>query len=95
METLRAKAVTLCNPYTGLNLTDDPALYSLNLVNEAALPASWNRYPALIPVVESCYAEHLRENGAYTPERRRSAGRSSSGSWWKRRRRHWRKCFGS
>lgn len=68
------KLMTLRNPYTGLTMTEDPALYSLNLVNEAALPASWNRYPALIPVVESCYAEHLRENGAYTPERAAERG---------------------
>lgn len=62
------KIMSIKNPYTGMSMAEDPALYSLNLVNEAALPANWNQYPKLMPLVQKRYAEYLQEKGIYSDE---------------------------
>lgn len=58
----------LCNknPYTGKTWAEDPALYSLNMINEAPLTIEWNRYPKLIPLVEHEYIKYLKRKGIYT-----------------------------
>ncbi len=62
------------NPYTGMTWAEDPALYSLNLVNENPLVSVWNRSPQLVPLYEAKYYEYLREKGLDTPENRESRG---------------------
>lgn len=66
------RLLTHRNPYTGLTLAEDPALYSLNLVNENPLLAIWNRNPALIPLFEAKYIEYLKAKGLDTPQNRES-----------------------
>ncbi len=68
------KLLTHRNPYTGLTWGEDPALYSINLVNENPLLVIWNRNPALIPFYEAKYAEYLKAKGLDTPANRESRG---------------------
>ena len=68
------RLLTHRNPYTGLTWGEDPALYSVNLVNENPLLAIWNRNPSLIPLYEAKYAEYLKAKGLDTPENRESRG---------------------
>lgn len=68
------RLLTHRNPYTGLTYAEDPALYSLNLVNENPLVSLWNRNPALVPLFEERYVEYLKEKGLDTPENRASRG---------------------
>ncbi len=56
------------NPYTGLSMAEDPALFALNLDNEAPLYHTWSAHPELAPLVEKVYSSYLREKGLYTPE---------------------------
>ena len=51
------RLLTHRNPYTGLTYAEDPALYSLNLVNENPLVSIWNRIPQLVPLFEERYVE--------------------------------------
>ena len=62
------------NPYTGMTWAEDPALYSLNLINEDPLVSVWNRSPQLVPLYEAKYYEYLKEKGLDTPENRESRG---------------------
>ncbi|PVY39145.1 glycoside hydrolase family 5 protein [Victivallis vadensis] len=68
------RLLTHRNPYTGLTYAEDPALYSLNLVNENPLVSIWNRNPPLIPLFEAKYVEFLKAKGLDTPENRASRG---------------------
>lgn len=47
--------LTIRNPYTGLSLLEDPALYSVNLDNEAPFPDIWAQYPKVVSAVEQAY----------------------------------------
>ena len=58
------------NPYTGMTWAEDPALYSLNLINEDPLVSLWNRIPQLVPLYEAKYHEYLRAKGLDTPKNR-------------------------
>ncbi len=51
----------LRNPYTGMSLLEDPALYAVNLDNEAPFPDIWAQYPKVIAVVERAYDHWLEE----------------------------------
>ena len=62
------RLLTTRNPYTGLTLAEDPALYAVNLDNESPLLELWNRFPAVAAVPEQAYAAWLKEQGIYTPE---------------------------
>lgn len=55
------------NPYTGLTWGNDPALYSLNLVNESSLPSTYTRSPELLPLIERKFAEDLKERKITMP----------------------------
>lgn len=68
------RLLTHRNPYTGLTYAEDPALYSLNLVNENPLLSIWNRVPALIPLFEAKYVDFLKKRGLDTPANRASRG---------------------
>lgn len=61
------KLLTMKNPYTGLSMAEDPALFALNLDNEAALYHTWNAHPQLLPLIEKVYADYLRTKGKYSP----------------------------
>ena len=51
---------------------EDPALYSLNLVNENPLVILWNLNSSLIPLFEEKYFEYLKKKRLDTPENRAS-----------------------
>lgn len=68
------RLLTHRNPYTGLTYAEDPALYSLNLVNENPLVILWNLNSSLVPIFEAKYFEYLKEKGLDTPENRASRG---------------------
>ncbi|WP_419643682.1 hypothetical protein [Victivallis vadensis] len=68
------RLLTHRNPYTGLTYAEDPALYSLNLVNENPLVILWNLNSSLIPLFEEKYFEYLKKKGLDTPENRASRG---------------------
>ena len=55
--------LTVKNPYTGLTLLEDPALYSVNLDNEAPFPDIWAQYPLVLGAVERAYEQYLKEKG--------------------------------
>lgn len=55
--------LTVKNPYTGMSLLEDPALYSVNLDNEAPFPDIWAQYPKVVAAVERAYEAYLKENG--------------------------------
>lgn len=62
------KLLLMKNPYTGLAMAEDPALFAINLDNEAPVYHTWNAHPELAPLVETVYAAYLREKGIRTPE---------------------------
>ena len=68
------RLLTHRNPYTGLTYAEDPALYSLNLVNENPLILGWNSNSALVPLFEKKYVGYLKTKGLDTPENRASRG---------------------
>ena len=65
------KILTRRNPYTGLTWAEDPALYSLNLINENPLICAWRDCPDAIPLYEQKFAEHLKSKNlpAAPPQR--------------------------
>ena len=66
------RLLTHRNPYTGLTYAEDPALYSLNLVNENPLVILWNLNSSLVPIFEAKYFEYLKKKGLDTPANRAS-----------------------
>lgn len=64
------KLLTEKNPYTGMSMAEDPALYSVNLINENPLLFIWDRYPKVVPLIEKRYYEYLKKKGMDTPENR-------------------------
>jgi hypothetical protein len=50
------------NPYTGLRWIDDPALMSINVLNEDWLPLLWNKTPRLKEITMKRFDEWLKEN---------------------------------
>lgn len=62
------KLLLMKNPYTGLSLAEDPALFALNLDNEAPVYHTWNAHPELAPLVEEKYSACLKEKNLHTPE---------------------------
>lgn len=68
------RLLTHRNPYTGLTWAEDPALYSLNLINENPLGRIWNWLPQLRWLFEKKYVEFLQAHGLDTPENRASRG---------------------
>lgn len=56
------KVFTTPNPYTGLTLAEDPALFVINLDNEAALYSTWNAAPQINGLIEELYGKWLDEN---------------------------------
>ena len=68
------KLLTMKNPYTGMSMLEDPALFAINLDNEAPIYNTWNAHEQLLPLVEKVYCEYLREKKIYTPELARKRG---------------------
>lgn len=64
------KLLTTKNPYTGLTWAEDPALYSLNLVNENPLVAVWNDFPEIRLMYEQKFVEYLAANHLDSPANR-------------------------
>lgn len=59
------RVLTAKNPYTGMSMAEDPALFMLNLVNENALIAEWNGGRAsrsARALIEKKFEEYLKEN---------------------------------
>ncbi len=61
------------NPYTGLTWGEDPALYSVSLLNENDIHALWKQ-PNVMPLYIAGYADYLRKNNLDTTENRDSRG---------------------
>lgn len=60
------RVLTARNPYTGMTMAEDPALYSLNLVNENALIQTWNAVRSgrrAAELIRAGFEEHLKRNG--------------------------------
>lgn len=66
--------LTSVNPYTGLSWAEDPALFSVNLVNENPLVQIWDTLPQLTPLYFEKYVEFLKNKGMDTPENRMARG---------------------
>lgn len=62
------RVFTMKNPYTGMSMAEDPALFALNLDNEAPLYAIWKSKPALLPLISAQYEQWLKKKNLYTPE---------------------------
>ena len=71
------KLLTHRNPYTGLAWKDDPALFSICLVNEGALHAIWDAAPDIRALYLERYQRWLKGRGA-SPE---AAPPESSPEW--------------
>ncbi len=59
------RLLTAKNPYTGMTMAEDPALYSLNLVNENPLIQSWNAIRSgrkAAEIIRTQFEEHLKNN---------------------------------
>ncbi len=59
------RVLTAKNPYTGMSMAEDPALFMLNLVNENALIAEWNGARAsrsAARLIQEKFEEYLKEN---------------------------------
>ena len=59
------KVLTAKNPYTKLTMAEDPALYSLNLVNENTLTKTWNHQRSgqkAAMIIERKFDAHFAEN---------------------------------
>lgn len=59
--------LTHVNPYTGLALKDEPALISVELVNEDPLFMKLRHFPDLVPIYRRKCAEFLREKQGTEP----------------------------
>ena len=68
------RLLTQVNPYTPMTWAEDPALASINLVNENPLVSIWDKIPQLIPLYEKKYIEFLQRRNLDTPENRASRG---------------------
>lgn len=68
------KILLMKNPYTGLSMAEDPALFAINLDNEAPVYHTWNAHPELAPLIEKVYSDYLREKGVYSPEAAKERG---------------------
>lgn len=68
--------MTLKNPYTGMTWGEDPALFSLNLINEASLPAQYTRYPHLLKIVRKAWQDDLKKQNLAVPTDRKAAQKS-------------------
>ena len=62
------RLLTTKNPYTGLTLAEDPALYAVNLDNEAPISKLWDRFALVAAVPGQAYAAWLKDRGIDTPE---------------------------
>ncbi len=69
------KIMTMKNPYTGLSMAEDPALFALNMDNEASIYHNWNNFPELMPLIEKVYGEYLKEKKIHTPELQKKRGK--------------------
>ena len=61
------KFLKTVNPYTGYTWAEEPALYSLNLINENNLSANWRNCPEMIPVYEEKFNIFLKKNPIVLP----------------------------
>ena len=68
------KILTMKNPYTGMSMLEDPALFAINLDNEAPIYNTWNSHAQLLPLIGRVYADYLREKRIYTPELAKKRG---------------------
>lgn len=62
------KLMTTENPYTGLSLAEDPALFAINMDNEAPVYHTWKLHPQLMPLIEQTYAEYLHRKNIYSDQ---------------------------
>ena len=59
------------NPYTGLPLAEEPALFLVSLVNEGGTILVWDKFPEVRKLYLKRYEAYLRERGMDTPENRK------------------------
>ncbi|MBT7164905.1 MAG: hypothetical protein HN904_19165 [Victivallales bacterium] len=71
------RLLTHVNPYTGLAWKDDPALFSICLLNENNVPVVWNTSPATTKLYRERFAEWLQKQGRKAP----ASGMESSQPW--------------
>ncbi|MBR0459681.1 MAG: hypothetical protein IJJ26_10635, partial [Victivallales bacterium] len=65
------RLLTARNPYTGMTLAEDPALYMLNLINENSIAIWWNHRRGsrkAARIIEERFQEHLRAKGIQAAE---------------------------
>lgn len=65
------RLMTTKNPYTGMTLAEDPALYMVCLDNEAPILAVWNQFPLVAHVPEAAFKKHLQAKNQPVPTERR------------------------
>lgn len=63
------RLLTHVNPHTGLAWKDDPALFSICLLNENYLPTVWDASPATARLYHERFAQWCRDKGRALPER--------------------------
>ena len=65
------RVLTAKNPYTGMTMAEDPALYALNLVNENTLITEWDcvrTSRAAAEIIRKRFREYLKRPGTPQPD---------------------------
>ncbi|MBN2641748.1 MAG: hypothetical protein JXR78_08855 [Victivallales bacterium] len=62
------KILTTKNPYSGLCLAEDPALFAINMDNEAHVYHTWQESPELFPLIEEVYSNYLKQKNLYSED---------------------------
>lgn len=65
-----SRLLTVKNPYTGLSLAEEPALFLVSLVNEGGTIQVWDKFPEVRKLYLKRYETYLQEKGMDTQENR-------------------------